>query len=131
MGQAVGTDLWSSGVLAITMPSYNRPRKSARKDRNHNELVELAESLGMSVLEVHQLPGALDLVVGCYGIDRRIEIKDGAKTASERKLSQREHEEFEKWRGHYPDIWETEDDVHETRRSMLAEAVLLQKQWVD
>lgn len=113
------------------MPSYNRPRRSARKDANHNELVNLAEAIGMSVLETHQLPGALDLVVGAYGVDRRVEIKDGSKPPSRRALTAEESEEFARWKGHKPDVWETEWDVHQTRSSMLAEAVLLQRQWVD
>ena len=97
------------------------PRGNARsrRDDNHAEIVAYARSLGFSVREVHMVAGALDLIVGIGGVDGRIEIKDGAKPPSRRRLTPAEREEFETWRGRLPVVWETPEDVYITRRAML------------
>lgn len=59
----------------------------------------------------HEIPGALDLIVGVNGIDQRVEVKDGLKVPSARKLTQMELEEITGWRGRKPVIIESIDDV--------------------
>ena len=64
------------------------------------------------MLDVHQVAGALDLVVGCSGKDIRVEIKDGSKPPSRRVLTVDEEAEFREWRGARPQVVESRDDVH-------------------
>ena len=56
-----------------------RGYRQSRRDANHMQIVQYARAIGMSVLEVHSIAGALDLLVGLGGIDVRAEIKDGLK----------------------------------------------------
>ncbi len=97
-------------------------RRASRKDRNHDELVRHAEALGMSVLELYQLPGALDLLVGYCGRDCLCEVKDGTRPPSDRKLTPAERDLCQRWKGRAPAIWLTKADVERTRRELLAEA---------
>lgn len=70
-----------------------------RVDANQPELVRAMRRLGCSWRSTHEIPGALDGIIGVAGIDQRIEIKDGAKPPSERKLTDAEQVEIEGWRG--------------------------------
>lgn len=70
-----------------------------RVDSNHAELVRVARQVGAAVLDVHAVPGALDLVVGYRGVLYLLEIKDGAKVKSARALTPAEEKtiaEFER-----------------------------------
>ncbi|MDH3376437.1 MAG: hypothetical protein OEQ39_05650 [Gammaproteobacteria bacterium] len=99
-----------------------RGYRQSRRDANHKEIVDYARSIGFSVLEVHSIAGGLDLVVGIFNrIDQRVEIKDGSKVPSQRKLTPSEMEAFALWRGRKPIIWESTDDVDATRAKILEE----------
>jgi len=98
-----------------------RGYRQSRRDSNHQEIVDYARNIGFSVLEVHAVAGALDLVCGLYGIDFRVEIKDGAKVPSARKLTGKEQEAFDHWKGRPPIIWESTADVDATRAKILEE----------
>ena len=63
------------------------------------------------MLSVHEIPGALDLVIGIAGIDCRVEVKDGTKKPSARKLTDSERETIESWRGRTPVVVTSVDDV--------------------
>ena len=77
----------------------SRPRVPKR-DANHGEIVRTFEDMGCSVLDVSPLPGeALDLVVGCCGIDQRVECKNDAQPPNKRKLTASEARTFDTWRG--------------------------------
>lgn len=93
------------------------------KDANHDELVSYAVRVGFTVLETHNLNDGLDLLVGLCGLDQRIEIKDGAKVPSKRRLSAGEAQVFTVWRGRLPVVWESIDDVNKLRQVLLDEAV--------
>lgn len=47
----------------------------------------MAREVGAEVLDLHALPGTLDALIGYRGIFYLIEIKDGAKAKSKRKLT--------------------------------------------
>lgn len=64
-----------------------RPR---RVDSNHAEIVRVARQAGAAVLDIHAVPGALDVLIGYRGVLRLIEIKDGAKAKSARALTEAE-----------------------------------------
>jgi hypothetical protein len=56
------------------------------------------------VLDVHEIPGALDLVIGVAGIDCRVELKDGSRPPSRRALTAAEVDVLESWRGMPPAV---------------------------
>ena len=108
-----------------------RGYRQSKRDANHMDIVRHARSLGMSVLETHAIAGvgrgkqagALDLLIGHMGIDQRVEIKDGSKTPSERRLTDAESETFYTWKGRRPVIIESIDDVN-TLHDILTRASL-------
>ena len=93
--------------------------RAKRRDDNHHELAAHAISLGMSWLDTSQLNDGLDGLTGYAGTDVRVEIKDGAKVPSARKLTTGEAAIFSAWKGRTPALWETEADVEETRANLL------------
>jgi hypothetical protein len=75
-------------------------RKHARKDTNQDEIVQAARDLGATVLLTHQLGGgAPDIIIGWRGLNYLVEIKDGAKPPSRRRLTKDEKEFHQLWRG--------------------------------
>ncbi len=65
-------------------------RRAARVDSNHGEIRSALRNLGAYVLDTFQLKNAFDLLVGYRGKIFIIEIKDGKKTPSQRKLTEGE-----------------------------------------
>lgn len=82
-----------------------------RVDRNQPELVAVMLKLGCSWRSTHEIPGALDGIIGIAGIDQRIEIKDGLKPPSARKLTTAEKKEIDGWKGRKPVVIETVDQL--------------------
>jgi hypothetical protein len=74
-------------------------RRAARIDDNQNEIVEEFRARGASVKVVSQVKGFVDIVVGYRGHNFLIEIKDGRKPPSARKLTDDEIEFHASWRG--------------------------------
>jgi hypothetical protein len=67
--------------------------------------------MGASFQDTHNVPHALDGIIGYRGIDVRIEIKDPTKPPSKRKLTKGEQNTFDEWKGRRPVIIETCEDV--------------------
>ena len=76
-------------------------RLAARKDDNHKEISLTFERLGWSVLDIYQIPNCADIIVGKWNHSIVIEIKDGSKPPSKRKLTQGEISFRDRWRGDY------------------------------
>lgn len=95
------------------MPRSRSIRKRAKRDDNHNEIVAVFIQLGCSWLDTSHIGGALDGLLGCAGMDQRVEIKDGAKFPSRRRLTDDEEREFQEWRGRPPVVIETVDEAVE------------------
>lgn len=75
-------------------------RVRARKDSNHVEVVKAFRDLGASVLDTAQLGnGAGDIIVGLHNHNVLVEIKDGSKPPSARKLTTDEVKFHDKWNG--------------------------------
>ena len=75
-------------------------RRAARIDANHTEIVRTLESMGCSVQDLSRVgEGCPDILVGVSGRNILMEIKDGRKVASERKLNKRQEEWHAAWRG--------------------------------
>lgn len=75
-------------------------RKYGRQDANHHEIADAFRKLGCSFLSMSALgDGAPDGLVGWGGICIPIEIKDGNKPPSARKLTDAQEEFHQKWTG--------------------------------
>lgn len=73
--------------------------RARRVDANHAEVKLAFERLGCSVLDVSGTPCGFDLIVGFGGLSICVEVKDGAKPPSRRKLTRREREVHDTWKG--------------------------------
>lgn len=74
-------------------------RRAARIDGNQNEIVKAFRKIGASVLITSQLKNCFDLLVGYKGVNYIVEIKDGSKPPSQRKLTIGEKKFREGWKG--------------------------------
>ena len=72
------------------------PRRARRTDGNHSEIAEAFEKAGCSV---HRTNGDWDLTVGYGGLTLLIEVKDGKKPPSARKLTPNEKKFHNTWTG--------------------------------
>lgn len=59
----------------------------AKVDSNQKDIVKLLRSVGACVLHTHTLKNAFDILVGYKGRLYIVEIKDGEKPPSQRKLT--------------------------------------------
>lgn len=83
----------------------------SRTDANQKEVVEAFRKLGCSVVVTSRLRnGVPDICVGLNGWNVWIEIKDGSKVPSKRKLTEDEQKWHEAWRG-WVEVVESVDDV--------------------
>ena len=76
-------------------------RRAAKVDDNQKEIVALFRKLGWTVLIISQLKNCCDIIVSKSGRTVAIEMKDGAKPASARKLSDGEVKFRDAWQGEY------------------------------
>ena len=97
-------------------------RRRAKADSNQPEIVAALRKRGATVQHTHQIPGALDLIVGYRGVDVRVEIKDSSKPPSARKLTPSELEVFDTWRGRHPEIVTSVDDAMDLLDYLYMEA---------
>lgn len=72
--------------------------RARRVDNNHADVLGEARQVGAEVLDLHALPGALDALVGYRGRLFLVEVKDGAKVKSKRKLTPAEVATVERFR---------------------------------
>jgi hypothetical protein len=85
-------------------------RVRARKDSNHKEIVDALIKMHVSVLDTSQLGnGAPDIVIGFKGKSILVEIKDGNKPPSARKLTDDEAIFQSSWKGEYVVIKSVEE----------------------
>ena len=90
-------------------------RTAARVDDNQKEIVTEFRKLGFSVLLIHQLKNCCDIIISRDKFTAVIEIKDGAKPPSQRKLTAGEQEFKDRWLGRYY-LCESIQDVQEIDR---------------
>ena len=75
-------------------------RRAARVDENQTLIVQTFRNLGCSVMFTHMIGrGVPDLVIGKNNCSVLVEIKDGSKCPSARKLTPDEAEFHANWRG--------------------------------
>ena len=74
--------------------------RTRRVDANHGQIAHAFSRLGFSVLDLSRVGcGCPDLLVAKQGHSVLVEIKDGMKSASRRKLTPAEQEFRLEWRG--------------------------------
>ena len=77
-------------------------RRAARKDANHQSVSDYLSALGWSVLDLSRAGfGVPDLAVSKPGFCCLVEVKDGTKPPSERKLTPEQQEIRARWQGPY------------------------------
>lgn len=87
-------------------------RFSRRKDANHAEVVAAFEAAGASVEAIESgRAGCPDLIVGIFGIDQLVEVKDGSKAPSKRALSKDQRNWHRAWRGRPVLVVESVEDA--------------------
>jgi hypothetical protein len=75
-------------------------RYAARVDANHTEIVGALRAAGATVHSMAALGGGFpDLLVGHAGKTALIEVKDGAKIPSKRKLTPDQQDFHANWKG--------------------------------
>lgn len=63
---------------------------AARVDTNHSTVVLELRQIGAVVLDIHALPGCLDLLIAYRGALTLLEVKDGKKSPSRRRATEEE-----------------------------------------
>ncbi len=86
-------------------------RRAAKVDDNQKDIVKALRAIGATVRIVTQGEGIPDLLVGFRGHTVLMEVKDGDKPPSARKLTEAEQKFFEEWRGGMLAIVESVDDA--------------------
>ena len=93
--------------------------RKARVDRNQPEIVSAFRSLGWVVAHTHMVGGGFpDIVCSKGGITILVEIKDGLKPPSARKLTVPEEEFHASWQSHIA-VVHSVDDVYALHRSLF------------
>lgn len=86
------------------------PRAYARRvDENQPEIVAALQAIGVSVWVIGE---PVDLMVGYRGKTGALEIKDGRKPPSERKLTQQQRDFFLLDRGFHRVVSDVEEALH-------------------
>ena len=87
-------------------------RRAAKIDVNQPAIVAAFRRLGWSVLIISQLKKCCDIIVAKGGVTIAVEIKDGDKKPSARKLSEGEKDFRDNWLGRW-ELIESINDVIE------------------
>lgn len=75
-------------------------RRSARIDANHTEIVRTIRAMGCTVQDLAAVgKGCPDILVGVAGRNVLMEIKDGEKPPSKRRLTADQQRWHARWRG--------------------------------
>lgn len=85
-------------------------RRAAKVDSNQAEIVAAFRAAGATVKPVHTVKGFVDVVVGYKGRNLLVEIKDGNKPPSARKLTESEQDFHVHWKGTI-EVVQSLDDV--------------------
>lgn len=85
-------------------------RRAARVDANHAQIVAALRAAGCSVSSIAAVGGGLpDLLVGRSGMNYLLEVKDGSKSPSARRLTGDELIWHENWRGQVETVYNVQD----------------------
>jgi hypothetical protein len=88
-------------------------RRVSRIDDNHKAIVRVLRQVGATVHDAAVLgDGFPDLIVGYRGINFLLEIKDGDKTPSRRRLTPAQEKFHSTWRGQATTITNDVEALH-------------------
>ena len=86
-------------------------RRAAHVDRNQKAVMDALRKAGITVEPLHMVGGGCpDLLCGLRGVNVLLEVKDGARFASERQLNKMQTEWHQHWNGQCA-IAETSEDA--------------------
>jgi len=80
-------------------------------DENQSDIVAALRAIGATVRVISQGDGIPDLLIGFMGKTILLEVKDGKKPPSARKLTPAEQKFFDEWRGGSLAIVNTVDEA--------------------
>jgi Holliday junction resolvase len=87
-------------------------RRAAKVDDNHTEIVEALRAMGCTVMSLAAVGGGCpDIAVGIRGKTLLIEIKDGSKPPSRRKLTEDQLKWHSEWKGHVAIVENVEEAI--------------------
>lgn len=86
-------------------------RRANRVDYNQSVIVESLRKAGAYVKVVTMGDGVPDLLVGYKGFTLLLEVKDGDKPPSQRKLTEAEQKFFNEWTGGILAVVESIEDA--------------------
>ena len=99
-------------------------KTKAAVDRNQKEVVKYFRSMGFSVLHIYQLKNCCDIMVSKGLVTAAIEIKDGSKPPSARRLSAGELKFKEEWQG----LWYLCESIEDAKIIILKINFIIHKQ---
>lgn len=89
-------------------------RRAAKVDANQSEVVNSLRRVGASVQPLHAVgSGVPDLLVGYRSANYLLEVKDGDKPPSARKLTDKQVEWHKLWRGSVLTVTSAEDAIEQ------------------
>ena len=87
-------------------------RRAAKIDANHRDIVTVLRAYGASVQTLAAVgQGVPDLLVGYQGRNYLVEVKDGNKSPSRRRLTDDQEAWRETWRGELPYVVRDREDA--------------------
>jgi hypothetical protein len=85
-------------------------RRAAQVDANQGAIVEALRAAGYSVQSLAAVGGGVpDLLVGVRGVNLLLEVKDGSKRPSRRRLNPAQERWHAAWRGQVAIVFGPED----------------------
>lgn len=91
-------------------------RRAARTDDNHTAIVQALRAIGCSVQSLAAVgKGCPDLLVGYKGRNIPLEVKDGSKPPSARKLTEDQIRWHGDWRGCVAVVCDVESAIRAVR----------------
>ena len=98
-------------------------RQAAKVDTNQREIVETLRAYGCSVISTAAAGhGHPDLLVGVQGRTYLVEVKDGSRVPSKRKLTADQVDWHAAWRGEPVDVIETVEQALEWAKRRVFDA---------
>lgn len=95
-------------------------RRAAKTDRNQTEIVSAFRACGCTVQTLHAVgKGCPDLLVGIFGNNVLVEVKDWKRPQSERRLTEDQIRWHSEWRGRV-EIVEKVEDVERVVKSIAS-----------
>jgi hypothetical protein len=88
-------------------------RRAARVDANQTEIVKALQAIGASVAPLSTVgSGMPDLLCGYRGVNLLLEVKDGDKVPSARKLTKDQETWHAAWKGQTAVVYSAEEAIN-------------------